>query len=589
MQDSGSAARAHSLAERPGGATRTTRREVVVFTCDDEFLLSLGPALDDRYRSRPTDGTGAWADNLRGRSGLALIDAASLTNAPEIVRTIEAEFPAFTIAVVAPAAARAQWSPALSRGSIASLLDRESLTHEAIASALEAGPRAATVALPGDHGGARGGSRSGRMPLIVGVAVACLAIAGGLWMWLGGKDAAPAPSPATAAPPPASGATASMAPAAPAANVTAPELLSAARVAFSERRYLEPAGSNALELYSRALGLEADNAEAADGVRRVATIAIAQARNDIKEGQLDNASRLFDALEAVVPADPDVIALGQDLAAARPKWLAARARDAIANDQYGAAERLIDELGALGTDKGAVQDLRRSLDARRKDADLARALADARASLAAGSLLDTSSGGPRARLAALQQLDRRNAQVVAFQRDYVAALTRSAREAIRTGDFAAADRLLAVAADVGSARDVADERKELQAARDNAAAQQQRADASRQRAEKEKAAQAVAAARPPPAMPKARKRTAPKYPAAAERAGIEGAVTVEFSLTPDGHTRDIRVSESTPPGVFDEAAISAVRTWRFEPVSAEDAARLPRSSVRLAFRIEGQR
>jgi len=62
-------------------------------------------------------------------------------------------------------------------------------------------------------------------------------------------------------------------------------------------------------------------------------------------------------------------------------------------------------------------------------------------------------------------------------------------------------------------------------------------------------------------------------------------VTVEFGLTPEGHTRDIRVVESSPPEVFDAAAIAAVRTWRFESVSAEDAARLPRSSVRLAFRI----
>lgn len=595
MQDSGSIARTIPVSQRPGAGTRPTRKDIVVLTCDDEFLLSIGPAMDDRYRSRPTDGSGAWTEALRGRSGVALIDAASLANAPEIVRTIEAEFPAFAIAVVAPAAARAQWTPGLSRGAIACLLDREGLTHESVASALETEPRQGAAAAAPRVAGAAGDSAPprNRILLLGGAAVAALAIAGATWMWLGRKEAEPAP-PSTAAP--AAGEAVAPAPAATAqavapveADLSVPQLLSAARVAFSERRYLEPAGNNALELYSRALGAEAGNAEAADGVRRVVAVAVAQAQGEIKAGQFDDASRLHDALRAAAPADADVVALGKDLAAARPKWLVARAREAIANDQYPAADRLIDELGTLGADKATVVELRRSLDARRKDADLGRAVADARASLNADSLLDASANGPRARLAALQQVDRRNAQVVAFQREYLAALVRGAREATRAGDFAAAERLLAAATDVGSARDTADARKDLQAARDAAAArEQQRADANRQRAEKEVAG-TVAAAAPPPRMPKAKRRTAPQYPADAERDGIEGSVKVEFGLTPDGHTRDIRVIESTPPGVFDQAAIAAVRNWRFEALSAQDAARLPPSQVRLAFKLGDKR
>lgn len=584
MRDSGSAARAHNPpAEHPGVVARASRKDVVVFTSDDEFLLTLGPALDDRYRSRPTDGTGAWTEALRGRSGVALVDAATLTNAPELVRTIEAEFPAFAIAVVAPGAAHPQWSGALSRGSIARLLDRDALSNETIASTLEierrtgsaeASPRAATTSRDGSSG------RS-RMALMGGVAFAVLAIAGAAWMWLGGKDAAPAPRVTTTAHETAPALTS-----ATGGDLSVPELLSAARVAFGEHRYVEPAGNNALELYARVLSAEPGNAEAADGVRRVIAVAAAQLQSQIKAGQLDDASRLLDTLRTAAPEDVNVAALGQDLAAARPKWLVTRAREAIAADQYATAERLLDEISTLGADRATVQDLRRSLDARRKDAELARAVADARASLTSGALLDNSPDGPRARLAALQKMDRKNAQVVAFQRDYQTALARSAREATRSGDFAGAERLLAAAADIGSSRDVTDARKELQAARESAAAreqQQQRASAATQRAETEAAR--VAATPPPPKMPKARKRTAPQYPQAAERAGIEGSVTVEFGLTPEGHTRDIRVVESSPPEVFDAAAIAAVRTWRFESVSAEDAARLPRSSVRLAFRI----
>ncbi|MGE0582510.1 MAG: TonB family protein [Steroidobacteraceae bacterium] len=585
MQDSGSAARAFPASERPGGGTtRAARKDVVVFTSDDELLLGLGPAMDDRYRSRPTDGTGAWTETLRGRSGVALIDSASLTNAPEIVRTIEAEFPAFAIIVIARAGAHAQWSSALSRGTIALLLDREALSHDVVAAALETEPRSAPTATPSNNPTASGEGPPGntRRFVLGGVAVAALVIAGAAWMWLGGRDAAPAPQPEAVARTPAAP-TPSALPAP--SGLSVPELLSAARVAFGERRYLEPAGNNALEYYSHVLAVEAGNAEAVDGVRRVVAVAVAQAQGEIKTGQFDDASRLVETLRAAAPQDANVVALERDLAAARPRWLVARARDAINGDQFAAAERLIGEIGTLGIDKATVLDLRRSLDARRQDAELARAVADARKSLDANSLLDTSSNGPRAQLAALQKLDRRDPRVTAFQRDYLAALTRSAREATRAGEFDAADRFLAAATEIGSNRDVTDARRDLQAAREAVATRdRQRAEAANQRAEKA-AAQAAAPVAAPPRMPKSRKRTAPQYPPDAERNGIEGSVKIEFGLAPNGHTRDIRVVESTPPGVFDEAAIAAVRGWRFEPISAEDAARLPRSSVRLAFRI----
>ncbi|MBV6415583.1 MAG: hypothetical protein CMLOHMNK_00095 [Steroidobacteraceae bacterium] len=585
MQDPGTAALAHSPSERPGGSTRAARKEIVVFTCDDEFLLSLGPAMDDRYRSRPTDGSGDWAGMLRGRRGVALIDAATLTNAPEIVRVIEAQFREFAIVVFAPAAARAQWSLALSRGSIARLLAREELGNESIASALETEPRTDSAATTDSTRGASDGGapeRRKRWLLMGGAACAALAIGAAAWMWRSGSQ----PPATTAAPSRATTAPATVAPAPVAASDerAVPELLSAARVAFGERRYLEPAGNNALELYLRVLAGDAANAEAVDGLHRVVTIAAGQAAAEIKAGQFDDAAKLYDLLRAAVPADPAVAALGADISAARPKWLAARARDAIANDQFGAAERSIEDLAAAGADKAVLQDLRRSLDAHRKDADLARALADARASLGAGSLLDASAAGPRAHLAALQQIDRRSAQVVAFQREYQAALARSASDATRSGDFASADKLLAAAADLGASRDVSDARKELQSARESAAArEQQRADAARQRAGSEAAPAARAAA--PPRMPKATRRAPPKYPADAERKGIEGYAIIEFGLTADGHTRDLRVAESSPEGVFDDAALAAVRSWRFEPISADDAARLPHASVRLAFRL----
>lgn len=59
----------------------------------------------------------------------------------------------------------------------------------------------------------------------------------------------------------------------------------------------------------------------------------------------------------------------------------------------------------------------------------------------------------------------------------------------------------------------------------------------------------------------------PAYPPVAYRQGLAGSVTLRFVVTADGRTRDIRVLAAHPHGVFDAAAIAAVRQWRFEPVA----------------------
>ena len=46
---------------------------------------------------------------------------------------------------------------------------------------------------------------------------------------------------------------------------------------------------------------------------------------------------------------------------------------------------------------------------------------------------------------------------------------------------------------------------------------------------------------------------------------ISGSVVVQYTVDARGETRDVRVVEATPPGVFDKAAINAVRHWRYAP------------------------
>jgi protein TonB len=56
-----------------------------------------------------------------------------------------------------------------------------------------------------------------------------------------------------------------------------------------------------------------------------------------------------------------------------------------------------------------------------------------------------------------------------------------------------------------------------------------------------------------------------KYPSEAKRKGIQGYVTLSLLIGDDGHVQRVRVLESEPHGIFDEAASDAVRQWAFEP------------------------
>jgi TonB family protein len=60
----------------------------------------------------------------------------------------------------------------------------------------------------------------------------------------------------------------------------------------------------------------------------------------------------------------------------------------------------------------------------------------------------------------------------------------------------------------------------------------------------------------------------PEFPNKALSQRVSGAVTVEYTVDANGDPRDVRVIEATPPGVFDKAAVTAVKRWHYDPVIA---------------------
>lgn len=60
-------------------------------------------------------------------------------------------------------------------------------------------------------------------------------------------------------------------------------------------------------------------------------------------------------------------------------------------------------------------------------------------------------------------------------------------------------------------------------------------------------------------------RVPPLYPATAARRRETGFVRIEFSLDASGRVVNPNVIEGNPPGVFDSAALTAIRQWIYCP------------------------
>lgn len=81
----------------------------------------------------------------------------------------------------------------------------------------------------------------------------------------------------------------------------------------------------------------------------------------------------------------------------------------------------------------------------------------------------------------------------------------------------------------------------------------------------------------------------PNYPQRALAAGIEGEVTLAFTITAEGRVDNLRVTHSEPPGVFDREARRAAARWRFAPRTENGEAVAREATKTLYFRLERRR
>ena len=77
------------------------------------------------------------------------------------------------------------------------------------------------------------------------------------------------------------------------------------------------------------------------------------------------------------------------------------------------------------------------------------------------------------------------------------------------------------------------------------------------------------------------------YPSESREAKVEGSVLVVYNVNEEGLVSNIRVVSSSPAGVFDQAAIEFIRTWRFQPQKRSGVAEAVENvESRISFTLE---
>jgi len=81
-------------------------------------------------------------------------------------------------------------------------------------------------------------------------------------------------------------------------------------------------------------------------------------------------------------------------------------------------------------------------------------------------------------------------------------------------------------------------------------------------------------------------RIPPVYPARALRSGIEGVVTVEFTITTEGTVKDAVVVKAKPPKIFNRAVLKSIAKWKFNPDLVDGKAVEKRARQDVKFKLQ---
>jgi TonB family protein len=422
-------------------------------------------------------------------------------------------------------------------------------------------------------------------------------------------------------------------------NAAESPLLTSAAAALAANRLTEPAGDNALELYLQAQARNPADAVARSGLAEVRERLLAKAENALLEERLDEAAGAIETARKSGVESGRIAFLSAQLAKSRDQVKSAQAAARARSDTSADQDKLASLLGlatqrlsdahlidperdsarfyikeALRLDPGsaAAQEAEKALALRllaearsaidRRDFAHASAWLEAASGIAAPAnieaaeallatarreadadawsqllksanerlqqdrLIEPANDNAKYYLLTLRGLDPGNAGLAAATQDLGNRLAAKARRAMALEQYDAAQSWLEEAASLGFA---SAETNSLHHELETAAARQQFM------------ANFVAAG--DLALVKS---VQPIYPAKASLSKIQGWVELDFTVAENGTVQDIAVHATSPPGVFEAAAIKALSQWRYKPILRDAKAVAQRARIRIRFALE---
>jgi TonB family protein len=295
-------------------------------------------------------------------------------------------------------------------------------------------------------------------------------------------------------------------------------------------------------------------------IQRLTGLVEDRIREGVLTGSDDSAKSYLLQLQAVTGANANTQRVAHELVAADLR----KAREASLARNPAEQERWLNEARAAGLKSAEAAAFQREMAAARQKAAQAeseRVGQLARDRMRDGRLTDPPQDSAAYYLSQLQAADAGSVVFADTSRELAGKLLERARSSVLAGKPADAD--------------LAQARRWGADAKDIAAVQQLQS--AKARGAGDSAALATNLKR--------LRSTAPEYPQAALNQHISGSVTLEYTVDTRGEPRDIHVVEAIPPGVFDQAAINAVRRWRYAPIMV-DGAPVDVPSVRTRVRFE---
>jgi TonB family protein len=319
-------------------------------------------------------------------------------------------------------------------------------------------------------------------------------------------------------------------------------LVSQANDRMGNGRLITPAGGSARDALVEARRLDPTEPNVAQGIRDLSGLLTEEARKSLAAGKNDEA-------QAYVTGARSLGSAGAALAAVER---------ALADANRAAAP-------AASTSVAAAPGARRPPPATASAPNVDPMIADVRARMNEGKLIDPPGSSAKDALAGLQTAAPNHPAVEELSRALTTRLLDVSKQAMNAKAFDRSGQLIAAARDIGARYNetgIAQAERDLTAARDAVALQTNIVSA---------------------ASLKRIKMTAPQYPESARKRGIEGWVELAFTVMPNGSVDDVEVRNASPADVFDDAAIRAVRQWKFEPVVRAGEKIQQRAMIRLKF------